>query len=215
MSRPRQARRAPLTLAVALAAALLLAQLVPWCAASAQVGSIATAAPVLSPVGLWRSAADESGAGALAPTLSLRIASGATQHLAAVTDNALNSFPTPVSVTTEWALTGIVSRIDLVGYFASPTAALSTTGASIPTSRLLGRMVTGRPTTYRPFTESAISGVGVAGASLHLFRQLVIGPVNGTGRRTDQLELQLDLRGAPGLAPGTYTGTLTLRAIAY
>ncbi len=195
--------------------AMLCALLTVPTGAAAQVETIATAAPVLSPVGLWRSAADASGPGALAPTLSLRITSGATQLLSAIADNAINSFPAPVVVTTEWALTSIVSRIDLVGYFSTPSAALTTTGASIPSSRMLGRMRSGRPTSHRPFNEAATSGVGVPGASLHLFRQLVIAPVNGTGRRTDELELQLDLRGAPALPPGTYAGTLTLRAIAY
>lgn len=183
--------------------------------AAAQVESIATATPMLSPVGLWRSAADEAGPGALAPSLSLRINSGASQFLAAITDNALNPFPSPVSITTQWELTNIVSRIDLVGYFSSPTAALSAVGSAIPSSRVEGRMPTGRPTSYRPFADAAVAGVGVPGASLHLFRQWIIAPFNGIGQRTDQLFLQLDLRGVPQLAPGTYTGTLTLRAIAY
>jgi hypothetical protein len=211
MARPRTAAPRRAATAVALLVALVAWPRTAW----AQVESIASTAPVLSPVGLWRSAAEEGGPGALAPSLTLRITNGASQFLATIVDHALNNFPTPVTVTTEWSLTTVLSRIDLVGYFSTPAAALSTTGASIASSRVLGRMVTGRATTYRPFTEAAMSGVGVPGASLHLFRQLVIGPLNGTGRRTDQLELQLDLRGLAPLTPGTYTGTLTLRAIAY
>jgi hypothetical protein len=68
---------------------------------------------------------------------------------------------------------------------------------------------------FTSFTGALIGGVGTPGATLHLFRQLVIAPFNGVGQRTDDLELQLDLRGLPNLPSGTYRGTLTLRALAY
>jgi hypothetical protein len=179
-----------------------------------QVGTLATAPPVLSPVGLWRTAANEPGPGALANTLTIRINSGATPTIAALLDNAINAFPVPVSITTEWDLTALISAVDLVAYFAAPTTALSTTGASIPSSRVEGRMVTGRATSFAPFTGGAIAGVGTPGASLHLFRQWVIAPFNGVGRRTDNLDLRLNLAGLAPLPAGTYRGTLTLRAIA-
>ena len=181
----------------------------------AQVGSIATTPPVLSPVGLWRSVATSAELGALANTLTVRINSGATQTIPAVIDNVINAFPSPISITTEWQLSGILTAVDLVGYFASPTAALSTTGSNIASSRILGRVLTGRATSFAPFTDNGAGGLGTPGASLHLLRQFIIGPINGTGRRTDNLELQLDLRGQPKLPVGTYRGTLTLRAIAY
>jgi hypothetical protein len=66
----------------------------------AQVESIATVAPALSPVGIWRTAANEPGAGALANSLTLRLNAGGTQTIPSLTDNRVNSFPSPVSITT-------------------------------------------------------------------------------------------------------------------
>lgn len=186
--------------------------------AGAQVETIATVAPVLSPVGLWRSSTSaEAGPGALAMTLSLRINSGASLGIPALLENAINNFPSPVSVTTSWDLTSgaTVSTIDLAGYFSNPTSALVTTGASIASSQVEGRMTTGRATTFTPFSGNAVAGVGTPGATVHLMRQRVIRPINGIGSRTDNLDLRLNLSGVTGLSAGTYTGTLTLRAIAY
>lgn len=183
--------------------------------AEAQVGTLATAAPVLSPVGLWRTAANEAGAGALANTLTIRVNSGAIQTIPALLDNVLNAFPSPVNITTEWNLSTLIARVDLVGYFAAPTAALAGAGASIPSRRVEGRMTSGRATTFTPFAGDAVGGVGTPGGTLHLFRQPIGSPLNAIGQRTDNLDLRLDLRGLPKLPSGVYTGTLTLRAIAY
>lgn len=190
---------------------------IPAVALHAQVSTIAITPPTLSPVGIWQTSANApvGGPGAMANTLSIRINGGATQTLAALVDNTINRFPGPVSVTTEWDLTTLVTAVDLVGYFSSSTAALSTPGSDLPSSRVQARMASGRPTAFTAFTGAPVGGVGTAGASLHLFRQLVIAPFNGMGQRTDDLELQLDLRGLPNLPSGTYRGTLTLRALAY
>ena len=183
----------------------------------AHVSTIATTPPTLSPVGIWQSSANAPAGGpsAMANTLSLRINTGATQILTALVDNTINRFPTPVSITTQWDLATLITAVDLVGYFSSPTAALSAPGSDIPSSRVQARMSSGRPTAFTSFTGAPIGGVGTPGATLHLFRQLVIAPFNGVGQRTDDLELQLDLRGLPNLPSGTYRGTLTLRALAY
>jgi hypothetical protein len=37
--------------------------------------------------------------------------------------------------------------------------------------------------------------------------------VNKTTTRSDNLQLQLDLTGAPVLPPGTYSGTLNIQAV--
>lgn len=181
----------------------------------AQVESIATVAPVLSPVGIWRTAASEPGVAAMANTLTLRINSGAAQVIPALTDNRINTFPSAVNITTEWQVASTVSVVDLVGYFSNPMAALSGPAYDIPTGRVNGRMLTGSATSFASFTGGAIAGAGTSGATLHLFRQSIITPVNGVGQRTDDLELELDLRGLPNLPSGTYRGTLTLRAVAY
>lgn len=181
----------------------------------AQVESIATVAPALSPVGIWRTTASEPGAGALANSLTLRLNAGGTQTIPSLTDNRINAFSSPVNVTTEWQSATTISVVDLVGYFANPVAALSGPAYDIPSGRLLGRMLSGSAPSFSSFTGNAIAGVGTPGATLHLFRQSIIAPVNGVGQRTDDLELQLDLRGLPNLPAGTYSGTLTLRAVAY
>lgn len=200
----------------ARAALAALCALLPAFALGAQVSTIAATPPTLSPVGIWQATTNAAaGPSAAANTLSIRINSGATQHLPTLTDNAINRFPSPVNVTTQWDLATLISAVDLVGYFASPTAALSATGSDIPSSRVQGRMLSGRVSSFASFSGAAVSAVGTPGATLHLFRQLIIAPINGVGQRTDNLDLQLDLRGMPNLPAGTYRGTLTLRAIAY
>lgn len=184
-------------------------------AVGAQVESIATVAPVLSPVGIWRTAANAQGAVATANSLALRLNSGAVQVIQSLADNQINTFSSPVNMTTEWQADATVSVVDLVGYFSNPMAALSGPSYDLPSGRIKGRMLTGRATTFAPFADAAVAGVGTPGATLHLFRQSIIAPVNGVGQRTDDLELQLDLRGLPHLPSGTYRGTLTLRAVAY
>jgi hypothetical protein len=182
--------------------------------AGAQVAAVSIAPPVLSPVGLWSAAAPTSAA-AQANALTVRITSGAVQNIGFITDNTINDFPTPVVITTEWTLATLLTTVDLVGYFSLAGAALSNGTEDIGAHRILGRMTTGSPKTFSAFDESAVNGLGTPGGSLHLFRQLIVAPINAVGSRTDNLELQLDLRGKPKLSPGTYRGTLTLRAQAY
>lgn len=152
---------------------------------------------------------------ALANTLTIRINSGAIQNIASLQDDRINFFPSSVNITTEWQLANLITAVDLVGYFSNPSAALATAGTILPSSIVKGRMVSGRVSAYTAFTQNALNSVGTPGGSLHLFRQFIIAPINGVGRRTDNLDLQLDLRGVPAIAAGTYRGTLTLRAIAY
>ena len=75
-------------------------------------------------------------------------------------------------------------------------------------------MTTGLPTTFTPFTQSALAGAGSAGGSLELFRDNISGPNKGSLTRNDNLELQLNLVGFPDLPVGTYAGTLNIRAVA-
>lgn len=181
----------------------------------AQVTSIAASAPTLSAVAAWSVHADSSSVGTQANSLTLLINSGAVQNIPSLSDNRINTFPSPVSLTTQWQLSSIVTLVDLVGYFSAPTAALSTGSANIASSRVEGRMLSGRVRNFTAFTQGPVGGSGVPGGTLHLFRQIIIAPLNGTSQRTDNLDLRLDLRGHPPLASGIYRGTLTLRAIAY
>ncbi len=149
----------------------------------------------------------------VASQLSVTINAGSTQSIAALNDGAMNAFPAAVNVTTAWSLQPSTASVVLVGYFASPAMALANGAYAIPSSRVQGRV--GAAGTFAAFTGSAVAGgtssIGVAGGTLRLFTQNIIGN-NRNSSRTDDLWLRLDLTGTTTV-PGTYTGTLTLRAI--
>ncbi|MGQ0765350.1 MAG: hypothetical protein ACT4OZ_06760 [Gemmatimonadota bacterium] len=209
--RPRPWRRLRVQTVVKVAGLTVLAASVT----RAQVQSIATTQPVVSRVATFNAPPPPGGPTALA-SLTLLINSGSTQTLPVIVDGRINAFPAPVSVTMQWQLSSsIVTLIDVVGYFSAPASALVAGPAQIPSSLVEGRVRTGRPRNFTAFTQAARGGVGTSGGSLHLVRQLIILPLNGTGQRTDDLELQLNFTGQPALTPGIYRGTLNIRAIAY
>lgn len=152
---------------------------------------------------------------ALAGTIAISIGSGSVQSLGSVIDNAENNFPAAVNITLTWDLHPSTGAIQVIGYFANPTAAMTSGPVAIPSSWLKGRVptadVTGAPTAYTAFTQNGIGGVGTAGGSLLLFSQPVLG-YSKTGSRTVDLQLQLDLTGRV-LAAGSYSGTLNIRAV--
>jgi hypothetical protein len=141
--------------------------------------------------------------------LTVAVNSGATQTLASLTDNAPNSFASPVNITTTWDLNAGTSVV-LVGSFATPAQALASGGNFITSAFVKGRMTTGTPTSFTAFTAAGVGTIGTAGGSLTLFTQSAATPA---GNRTDNLDLQLDLTGHANLVPGTYSGTLNLQAI--
>jgi hypothetical protein len=145
--------------------------------------------------------------------LSVTVTSGAVQSIPSLTDNAVNNFPSPVVITTGWDVNpGQTNTVNLIAYFTTPAQALSGGATQIPSSRVLGQMTTGLPVAFTAVTQNAVGGVGTAGGSLRLFAQNISGP-NKKSSRTDNLNLQINLVGFPTLAPGTYSGTLNLRAV--
>lgn len=145
--------------------------------------------------------------------LSVTVTSGAVQSIPSLTDNAINSFPSPVVVRTDWNLNpGQSASVELMASFPVPSQALSGAGTQIPSSRVLGRMTTGLPVTYTAISQGPVAGVGTAGGSLRLFTQAINGG-NKVGSRNDDLDLQLNLTGFPTLPAGTLSGTLTLQAV--
>jgi hypothetical protein len=206
--RVRVARRVARCVAFVAGAAAMA----PMRARAQLVTAAIPATPVLLPVGMW--GGPSAAISAATSVLTLRINSGASQSISSLRDGQVNAFSSPVSVTTQWDMAS-AATIDLVAYFASPTAALRSGNDVIPSLYVSGRMATGNATAFTPFTQNAVAGVGTTGASLHLFRQSVTVAANGVGQRTDNLELQLDLRGRPAIPTGRFSGTLTLRAIAY
>lgn len=154
-------------------------------------------------------------AAALADAISVSIGSGAIQSLSGVTDNAQNTFPSTVSITLTWDLHPSTGSVQVLGYFSNPASAMTSGPVSVPSSWIRGRVltagVTSAPTSYTAFTQNGAGSIGSAGGSLLLFSQPVLG-YSKTGTRTVDLQLQLDLTGRV-LTPGSYSGTLNIRAV--
>ena len=145
--------------------------------------------------------------------LTVTVTSGAVQSIPSLTDNAVNSFPAPVVITTAWDVNpGQTNTMNLMAYFTTPAQALVGPGAQIPSSRVLGRMTTGLPVAFTAITQNPVGGIGTAGGSLRLYSLNITG-ANKNSSRTDNLDLQINLVGFPTLAPGLYSGTLNLRVV--
>ncbi|MCC6318220.1 MAG: hypothetical protein IT361_11070 [Gemmatimonadaceae bacterium] len=147
------------------------------------------------------------------PSLTVSVTSGGTQTLASITDNAVNNFASPVNITTAWDINPSAAAVVLVGYFGTPAQALANGPNYIASSLVRGRLGVAGP--FNAFTGGVVTGgsstVGVAGGTLSLFSQNISG-ANRRSSRSDALYLQLNLVGQTTV-PGTYTGTLNLRAI--
>ena len=170
--------------------------------ASAQAGLLSTVATVsLSAV--------------KSPSLTVTVNSGGTQSISSITDNATNDFPSSVNITTAWDVNPSAASVSLVGYFTTATAALTNGTFNIPSSSVKGKVTTagapGAPAAFTAFTSNAVGAAGTAGGSLTLFTETITG-ANKAANRTIDLALQLDLTGQ-STTPGTYTGTLNLRAV--
>jgi hypothetical protein len=117
----------------------------------------------------------------------------------------------PVVITTSWVLGQGRANVVLDGYFGTPTAALTSGGATpanIPTSAVLGEDLLGTPTAYTAFTQTGV--VGTAGAGLEIFTQPLTA-LNRAAVRVDNLLLEINTTGLI-LPAASYTGTLTLQA---
>lgn len=144
--------------------------------------------------------------------LTITVISGGTQTLAGITDGAVNSFASPVRITTSWDLVPSTGSVTVVAYFSTPAQALANGTDFIASSRIKGRVTTGTPVAFTAFSQNAVGGAGSAGGSLRLFSVAILGN-NRQASRTDNLDLQLDLTGQPALVPGTYSGVLNVRAV--
>ncbi|MFT4112688.1 hypothetical protein [Silvibacterium sp.] len=118
-----------------------------------------------------------------------------------------------VSVTTTWTGISLLSSITLSAYFASATQALTggSPVSSIPSSVVLGKVPSGLPTSFTPFTQTA--PLGPVGSGLLLYSQTSVLSLGGS--RTDALSLEIDLTTLPQLPAATYTGVLVLQAQAF
>lgn len=150
--------------------------------------------------------------------LAVAINSGGTQSIATMVDGALNNFTGgPVDVTTSWNLTG-GTTVSLVGWFATPAAAMSNGTTNIASGRLQGCLKAFASCTaadWAPFTGAAVGTVGVAGGSMTIFSQAVANPL-GPATQNSLVNLRLDLTGLTGasaVSAGAYSGVLNLRAV--
>jgi hypothetical protein len=186
---------------------LCLGLLVPGAAVAFGPGEAGAQAGTGSPARIIALAATKTS------QLSVVVGSGAVQTIASLTDNAVNSFPAPVVITTSWDVNpGQTNTVNLMAYFTAPAQALVGPTTQIPSSRVLGRMTTGLPVAFTAISQNAVGGIGTAGGSLRLFAQNITG-ANKKANRTDNLNLQINLTGFPTLAPGLYSGTLNLKAV--
>lgn len=122
----------------------------------------------------------------------------------------------PLPVVTTWNVDPArTAAVTLVAFFDVPDRALAADLGAIPASSVFGRVPTGGPKSFAPFTGSPVEAgagrLGAAGGTLVLFAQPIAGG-NAIGSRTDELQVRIDLSGMPDLPPGTYTGTLNLVA---
>lgn len=165
--------------------------------------------------GLTSNGATVSLSAVKSPSLTVTVNSGGTQSLSSITDNATNDFPSTVNITTAWDVNPSAASVSLVGYFTTPTAALTNGAFNIASSSVKGKVTTvgapGAPAAFTAFTNNAVGAAGTAGGSLTLFTETITG-ANKASSRTIDLALQLDLTGQ-ATTPGTYSGTLNLRAV--
>ena len=173
------------------------------------------AAKASAQAGLLSNIATVSLSAVKSPSLTVTVNSGGTQNISSITDGTTNDFPSSVNITTAWDVNPSAASVSLVGYFATPTAALTNGTFNIASSSVKGKVTTagapGAPATFTAFTNNAVGAAGTAGGSLTLFTETITG-TNKSSSRTIDLALQLDLTGQT-TTPGTYTGTLNLRAV--
>lgn len=154
--------------------------------------------------------------------LTVTLTANTTQGIAAILDGAVTAFgPGPVGITTQWNVQpGQTASVRLVGYFTSPSAALSNgAGDAIPSSEIEAQMSTVAGMPWTAFTQGPIvagtTSIGTPGATV-LFWTVPITGVNKVSSRADQLALRLNTTSrSTAVGVGTYSGTLHLRAVAF
>ena len=149
-------------------------------------------------------------------SVSVSLPGGSSATLPGALVTGPNDF-TPLAVATSWDVDPArTAAVTLVGYFDQPARALIGPQAAIASAVVFGRVPTGGPKSFAPFTGAAVTAgsamAGTAGGTLVLFTQ-TISDANALGGRSDDLQLRIDLSGVPELPAGTYTGTLNLLVI--
>jgi hypothetical protein len=176
---------------------------------------VLTAAPLRAQVGLASAGVAVTLSATRKPSVGVSLPGGPAANLPGSLETGPNDFA-PFPIATTWDVDPAeTASVSLVAYFESPAAAL-TGPAEIPASAIFGRVPTGGPKSFSPFTQSSRQmsggGVGSTGGTLLLFTQ-PISDANAKGGRTDGMQVRIDLSGWHHLPAGTYRGTLNLLAI--
>jgi hypothetical protein len=149
-------------------------------------------------------------------SVGITLPAGGSLNLPGSLSSGINDF-SPLPFTTSWSVDPEqTANVAVLAFFEVPARALANGGSAIPSTAVLGRVPTGRPIGFSPFTQASLTAnggmVGSSGGSLLLVSE-PISPANARGERTDQLQLRIDLNGSPPLPTGTYAGTLNLVAV--
>jgi hypothetical protein len=145
----------------------------------------------------------------LAETLSVTLTGVSTVNFT-LAPGAAAAGDNPVGIQSSWVLKPGKTEVKVVGYFDTTNALTDTAD---PTNHIASSTVFGRvaPGSFTAFTGTVL-GIGTTGASLLLVDELITGG-NKNKTRTDSLDLQIDLTGAPQQPAGTYAGVLHIRGI--
>jgi len=155
----------------------------------------------------------------LAPTLLMMLTAALpsyAQNLSVnLTASAVNfnltagsaSNPGSTSITATTRCPGCFFRtVNVYAYFSDATAALSQAGSNIPSSAF---QISNNGGPFQALTNNTPFGGAGAGTQLSSFFILF----GGFGfSHDDVMNFNINLSALPNLAPGTYTGTLTIRA---
>ncbi|MEK7315939.1 MAG: hypothetical protein AAB011_07155 [Candidatus Eisenbacteria bacterium] len=144
-----------------------------------------------------------------ATSLSIAITSGTSMNFTLLQGGQANG-STAAAITTSWNVNpGQTGAVRLYAYFNTPATALAGSTYDIASTYVEGRVTTGLPVTYTPFTQT--NPVGPAGGSLLLFSETITG-TNKNKTRTDNLDVRINLTASPVVPTGTYAGTLRIQA---
>lgn len=129
-----------------------------------------------------------------------------------IVDGGISEYPSPITLTVSWDVTSSsATTVKLVGYFPTPSQALTFGTSYLPSSAFEASVDGG--TTWLPFTSNAVGGIGSAGGSLTLFTSEPTQGNNSNSSATVTFRLRLNLTAGPETLAGIYSGTLYLMAI--
>jgi hypothetical protein len=174
------------------------------------------APPLQAQVGLVSAGTTIALSATKAASVSVSLPGGSSASLPGALVTGPNDFA-PIPVTTAWEVDPQrTAAVALVAYFEQPDRAFSSAGAAIPSSAVFGRVPSGGPKAFAPFVGAPLSAgsavAGAAGGTLVLYTQ-AISDANAVGGRNDNLQVRIDLTGAPELPAGHYSGILNLMVI--